>query len=130
MVVIRHQNPGEILGFVIDTLPDSTVNEAVNAFRRAAFDAYDPIVCLTVDRQRFQGSAPEYIRAAKDGEAYQDPFIIIDDQTERTQSVWWIDRWADEELDEDVLENWMRNQIDSVQPGERVLLKLRMAILE
>jgi len=130
MVVIRRQNPGEILGFVIDPLPDSTLNEVVNAFRRGAFDAYDPTVCLTLDRQRFQGSTAEDIRAAKDGEGYQDPFIIIDNQTEQTQSVWWIDRWADEELDEDVLEDLMQNAIDNVQPGERVLFKLRMPIPE
>ncbi|KAF2235890.1 hypothetical protein EV356DRAFT_499112 [Viridothelium virens] len=83
-----------------------------------------------IDRKDLYGLSPQAIRTrleeeAEEGEEDDDeggvkPFIIIDEETDKTRSVWYIDRW----LDEEELEDAKRDG------DEKVLWRLRSATWE
>lgn len=130
MVVIKRQTPDKLLGFVISNIPSSTIDQAIADFKLGAFDDYNPSVELSLDQNRFIGSSPEQVRDQLDSEDVREPFILLDDETTQSRSVWWVGRYLDEELDNSSADQWRQSSVVNVSKDERILLKARLATTE
>ena len=139
MVVISSAIPRVLLGFVISNISTPTIDQAIADFKLGAFDAYNPIAKVSLDQTRFIGSTPEQVRDQLDAEGIREPFFLLDAETAESRSVWWVDRYLDEEKPgisstgywED---SWQYNQwqeyLVDVPSEERVLQKARFATVE
>ena len=130
MVIIERDPPPTIKGYLTETLTPAIIDEAVKAFKRGAYDAYDPLVKLELDETRFIGQDVEKVRDTLDGENMKDPFIVFDSRTRTDMSAWWVDLWADQVLSGDELQEWLTHDVTGVTPGTRVLIKSRRKIVE
>lgn len=139
MVVISRAVPRVLLGFIISNISHPAIDQAIADFKLGAFDAYDPIVKVSLNRTRFIGSTPEQVRDQLDAEGIHESFVLLDAETAESRSVWWVDRYLDEEKPSipstDYWENdWQYDQrqqyVVDVASEERVLLKVRFATVE
>ncbi|KAI4169309.1 MAG: hypothetical protein LQ343_005807 [Gyalolechia ehrenbergii] len=61
----------------------------------------------------------------------KEPFIILDERTSADGSIWYINRYVDEVLeDKEVLEEWLKHDAINVKAGERILLKSRRKMID
>ena len=132
MVILQKTPPDILLGFVTtSTLSNTAIDQVEADFRRGAFDAYEPLVKLSLDRSRFLGSSPEQVRSTLDAAGTREAVVIIDVETEESQSLLWIDSWLDEALSEaSERDEWVRENTANVPEGQRILLKLRIKTIE
>ena len=130
MVIIERDPPPRIKGYLTQALDRNAINSAIEAFKRGAYDSYDPLVQLDLDETRFIGLDAERVRETLDGEKMEDPFIVFDGRTATDQSAWWVDRWVDKILSGDELQDWLTHDVVGVRVGTRVLIKSRRKIVE
>ena len=142
MVVISRTAPRLLLGFVIsNNISTPTINQAIADFKLGAFDAYNPIVKLSLNQTRFLGSTPEQVRDRLDAEGTREAFVLLDAETEESRSLWWVNRYLDEEkpgipsADYYWEDDWQYSQrrpqyVVDVPSEERMLLKARFATVE
>ena len=124
--------PNTLSGFVQADVPDETIDQVVADFKRGAFDDCNPTVRLSLNRQRFQGKSAELIRDALNVEGDQAPFLLIDKSTTNSRSVWWIDQWLDEKMNESEKTGWIADNLEKecLEQKERILLKVKVPTLE
>ena len=136
MVIIERDPPPSITGFLTAPLESTQIIAAEAQFARGAFDAYDPLVKLTLDQTKYKdsGATAETIREDMDNAGQKEiPFVIFDKRTVEDGSAWWVDKWADEEItDPAELAEWLKDSVTGVPIGEgtRVLLKSRRKNVE
>ncbi|KAL9029152.1 MAG: hypothetical protein Q9196_002578 [Gyalolechia fulgens] len=83
-----------------------------------------------LDSTRFLGFSPEQVRTALDAEGKKGSCIILDERTMADGSVWYIDRYVDELLEDEDLKEWLEDDVINIKEGERVLLKSRRKTID
>ncbi|KAL9084824.1 MAG: hypothetical protein Q9165_007892 [Trypethelium subeluteriae] len=132
----RQFEPPVYDAYLVCEVPQSTLVQVQEDWRLGAIDRpNDPRYHIPynrlniIDRKDLYGLSPQAIRThledeAKEGEDDEKggikPFVIIDEATDKSRSVWYIDRW----LDKEELENAKR------EGDEKVLWRLRSATWE
>ena len=138
----RWFEPSVYNAYLVCEIPQSTLDKVQEDWHLGAFDRPNDLRynmphnrLNIIDRKDFYGLSPQAVRtrleeeateAGKnegnrdDGEEGVKPFILIDEETGETRSVWYIDHW----LDEEELEQAKRDD------DEKVLWRLRVATWE
>lgn len=130
MVLIKRAAPDILLGFVISNISSSTINQAIADFKLGAYHEYDPLVELSLDQTRFVGSSPKQVRDQLDAEDVRESFILLDDETTLSRSVWWVGRYLDEEMEGPDAVHWREMRVVNASKDERILMRARFATIE
>ncbi|KAM0426839.1 hypothetical protein ACHAQK_012275 [Fusarium lateritium] len=92
-----------LTAYLVTELTDNELKAFKSAFELGACSRFSPILQLKILRapEDYWGQPHQYIRSQEDEAGREGPFGLIDDEAKARSSMWYIDRFFDEDEVED-----------------------------